>query len=181
MGRGRIAPVEQHGHAGAPAPDPLDLLLGLEIRSWRPATDGPPPHRQPWRENLAWFAFQRLGLFANDSFEELSIWRGERMLHRLVITPRWLRFPFMEPDDVQIGRLWTDPEVRRTGIAGAAMAEAHRRRAEPGRRVWYVVDAANTPSARLAEACGYRLVGTGRRTRPLGIAGLGRFRLESVV
>ncbi len=164
----------------SPVPEPPDLLLGLDIRSWRPATDGPPRRRPRRWENLVWFAFQQLGLFASDAFEELSLWRGERMLHRLVVTPSWLRFPFMAPGDLQIGGLWTDPEVRRIGLAGAMMAEAHRRRAEPGRRFWYVVDEANSPSIGLAEASGYRLIGTGRRTRPLGLAALGQYRLESV-
>ena len=58
-------------------------------------------------------------------------------------------------------------------------AEGHRRHAAPGRCFWYVVDGDNAASIGLAEACGYRLVGEGRRTRPLGVSGLGRFRMEA--
>jgi hypothetical protein len=164
----------------APWGEQTGLPPALEIRSWRPASDGLPGSGPHARENLAWLAFQRLGVFATDGFEELSIWRGERMLHRLVVTPRWRRFPFMAVEDVQIGGLWTDPEVRRVGLASAAIAEAHRRHAAIGRRFWYLVDDGNAPSAALAEACGYRLIGAGRRTRPLGCPALGQFRLDSV-
>ena len=163
------------------APDAFGLPRGLELRSWRPALDGLPPQGRWLRENLAWYALQKMGLFGASVFEELSIWRGERMLHRLLVTPRWLRFPFMAENDLQIGGLWTDPEVRRIGLASAMIAEAHRRSAAPGRRFWYLADNANAPSIGLAESCGYRLVGTGRRTRLLGIAALGQFRLETVI
>ena len=164
-----------------PAPDALGLPLGCEIRSWRPAIDGLPPDSPEAGENRVWYAFDRLGLLASHAFEELSVWRGGRMFHRLIVTPRWFRFPFMGSADVQIGALWTAPEARRIGLASAAIAEAHRRHAAPGRRFWFLVDDENAASIGLAEACGYRLIGTGRRTRPLGVSILGRFRLESVV
>lgn len=99
------------------------------------------------------------------------------MLHRLVVTPRWYRFPFMEIDDLQIGAVWTRPEARGQGLARAAIAEAHRLFGEGPRRFWYVVDAGNSASISLIESCGYRLVGTGLRMRPFGVALLGRFRL----
>jgi RimJ/RimL family protein N-acetyltransferase len=165
--------------ADAPEPAAPRLPPACELRAWRPRRDGFPPAGPRFHENLVWFAFDRLGLFASDAFEELSIWRGGRMLHRLVVTPRWLRFPFMSPGDLQIGGLWTAPDARRTGLARAAMTEAFRRCAAPGRRLWYVVEEANTGSISLAEACGFQLAGTGRRTRLLGVPALGRFRLES--
>ena len=165
--------------ADAPPAEAAGLPPGLVLRSWRPAVDGPPRRRDGLWQDLAWFAFQRAGLFASGDFEELSIWRGERMLHRMVVTPRWLRFPFMADGDLQLGGLWTDPEVRRIGLASLSIAEAHRRHAAPGRRFWYVVEEANLASVALAKTCGYHLIGTGRRTRPLGLAALGQFRLES--
>jgi ribosomal protein S18 acetylase RimI-like enzyme len=151
---------------------------GCALRSWRPAQDGL-PSGPPLAENLAWFAFDRLGLFASREFETLSVVRDGRLLHRLIVTPRWFRFPFMAEGDLQIGGLWTAPEARRLGLARAAIAEAHRRHAAPGRRFWYVVDDGNAASIGLAESCGYHLAGAGRRTRPLGVQGLGQFRMDS--
>lgn len=154
---------------------------GCELRCWRPASDGFPPPGPSVSENLAWFAFDRLGLFAFHGFEELSVWRQGLFLHRLIVTPRWFRFPFMAEDDLQIGALWTAPETRHCGLAKAAIHEAHWRHAAAGRSFWYVVDGGNTASIALAEACGYRLAGAGRRTRPLGVRGLGQFLIDSAM
>ena len=163
------------------APDATGPVLppGCRFASWRPARDGLPPPGAHRAENLAWFAFDRLGLFASRDFEALLVVEDGRLLHRLIITPRWFRFPFMGEGDLQVGALWTAPEARRLGLARAAVLEAHRRHAAPGRTLWFVVDEANAASIRLAEVCGYLLAGEGRRTRPLGLGGLGQFRLES--
>jgi ribosomal protein S18 acetylase RimI-like enzyme len=171
--------VRFYRRCGPPSEDAASgLPPDCELRIWSPRRDGLPPLGPRLGENLAWFAIDRLGLFASDGFEELSIWKGGRMAHRLVVTPCWLRFPFMAPGDLQLGGLWTAPEARRTGLATAAVAEACRRHARPGRRFWYVVDETNAASIALAEACGFRLAGTGRRTRPLGLSAIGRFELE---
>ena len=126
---------------------------------------------------LAWLQ-DRCRLFADGRYTELSLWRGERRVHRLIVTPRWYRFPFMEPGDLQLGALWTDPPSRRQGLARAAMAEAHRLFAGDAQRFWFVTDRANAASTALAHAAGYRLAGTGQRTSPIGIALLGQFRLD---
>lgn len=165
--------------AVATPPERLRLPPGMRLQSWRPRTDGPPARGAHRRENLVWYAFDRLGLFASDAFEELTVWRGDRLAHRQVVTPRWWRFPFMADDDLQIGALWTDPELRRIGVASAVMGEAHQRHGGGGARFWYLADEANGASQGLALVRGYRLVGTGRRTQPFGLSALGRFRLES--
>lgn len=164
--------------------DPQDatagaLPPGITARSWRPAVDGLPRAGGQWCDNAIWWALDRLGFFARRDFAELTLWRGDRLLHRLIVTPRWFRFPFMAPGDLQIGDLWTHPDARGQGLARAAVAEALRRL--PGTPLWYVVEAGNRPSVRLAEGCGYRLAGFGRRTRPLGIGLIGRFRIEAPV
>ena len=157
-----------------------NLPPGCELKIWRPESDGAPRPGPGALENLVWLAIHRLGLFASAEFEEITVWRGGRRLHRLVVTPRWLRFPFMAPGDLQVGALWTAPEARRSGLARASIAEAHQRHARAGRSIWYLADEANAASVALAEACGYRLAGAGRRTRPLGLSAFGQFRLESV-
>jgi len=168
-------------YARAPAAAPFDAQppVDIGIRHWRPAIDGP-PRRAPMRgRNMCWWGMDRLGLFETHQFTEISLWRWGRMLHRLVLTPRWRRFPFMAPGDLQIGDLWTAPAAQRRGLARAAIAEAHRLAGNAG-RLWYVVDADNAASIALIESCGYRCVGTGRRTRPLGLALAGRFLLDEL-
>lgn len=140
---------------------------------WRPAVDGLPVGG-PTR-NLAWWGLARLGLFADARFAELSLRRGGTVVHRLIVTPRWHRFPFMRPGDLQIGDLWTHPDARRQGLARDAVAEAHRMFGGAGTRFWYVVAADNRASVRLIRSCGYALVAQGARTAPLGIRAIGRF------
>lgn len=120
----------------------------------------------------------KLGLFHDDRYTEFSIWCAGTRVHRLVVTPRWHRFPFMAPGDLQIGALWTHPAWRRLGLASLAIYRAHGLFAEPGQRFWYVTESSNAASLALARASGYRLVGEGRRTKPIGIAMLGQFQLE---
>jgi len=162
----------------APATAPC-LPPGLDLRVWRPAEDGLPRRGPKHGQNLVWWAFSRLGVFARPRFAEVSIWRGGRLLHRLIVTPRWRRFPFMDADDLQIGDLWTHPEVRGQGLARLAILEARRQAAGAAGRIWYLVEANNTVSVRLIESCGFRRVGVGRRTRPFGVRALGRFEIET--
>jgi len=108
---------------------------------------------------------------------EIAIWDGRWLLHRSILTPRWYRFPFMAPEDLQIGDVWTEPRARGQGLAGQAIAEALAQ-AGNGQRVWYVVEANNRPSVRLIEKCGFSCVGEGMRTSPFGLRIAGRFHLR---
>lgn len=156
------------GVDGPPTPE------GVDVRVWRPREQPSPPLS---RQAAVWLQ-HRLGLFADDRFAELGLWRGDELLHRLIVTPRWYRFQFMADGDLQLGRLWTNPAHRRKGLALAAINEAHRLFGGPGQRFWYVADARNLASAALAHAAGYDLVGSGRRTHPAGIRLLGRFTMD---
>ncbi|MGE5720864.1 MAG: GNAT family N-acetyltransferase [Sphingomonadales bacterium] len=156
---------------------PLDR--SVTVRVWCPGKDGFPPAGARSLLNLAWFAFDRLGLFARDGFAEVSLWRHERMLHRLIVTPRWYRFPFMAGSDLQLGDLWTAPRARGLGLARQAVGEALRHFGRGGTRFWYLVESDNSASIRLIESCGFQHIGAGRRTRPLGFSAIGRFRLEA--
>jgi RimJ/RimL family protein N-acetyltransferase len=155
------------------APD----LADVTVRWWSPARDGFPHRGGKWAQNAAWLVLTVAGAFSPPGLSELSLWRNGRMVHRLIVTPRWYRFPFMAERELQLGNLWTDPSLRGRGLARLAVAEACRRFAAPQTRIWYLADAANAPSWRLAETCGFQPVGIGRRTRPIGIAPLGRYRL----
>ena len=160
----------------AGAAPPIGLRPGVTVKLWRPAQHGLPPPG-PWRtQNLAWWAFTACSLFTDRRFFELTLWRDDHVAHRLFVTPRWPRFPFMAPGDLQVGEVWTDPERRGQGLARAGLAEAVRQ--ADGARLWYLVEADNLPSIRLAEAAGFMPVGRGRRTRPFGLGVLGAYRLE---
>jgi len=153
------------------------LPAGMTLTAWSPREEATPPLSPPDPLQLAVWLQDRCGLFDDGRYTQLSIWRGAVRIHRLIVTPRWHRFPFMKPGDLQLGGLWTDTASRRQGIARMAMNHAHRLFAAPGQRFWYLTESANVASAALARAAGYRLVGEGRRTKLLGMAILGQFRI----
>jgi len=164
------------------AADPLPALPpGLELRCWAPATDGYPPRGSRTLVNLAWWALTRAGRFARPDFTEISIRQDDHVVHRLIVTPAWFRFPFMAPDDLQIGSVWTLPEARRKELARVAMGEAHRRFGNSAARFWYVADDSNHASQALARSCGYELVATGRRTRRFATSLLGQYVVDRFV
>ena len=156
------------------------LPHGAELRLWQPEHDSFPPPGPMRRRNAAWWLLTRIGVLDRRNFSELTMWIDGRMVQRLIVTPRWWRFPFMSAHDLQIGDVWTAPEWRGRGLARAGMAEAEHLASGSAQRLWYVTDAANQPSVRLAETCGFTLVGTGTRTAPFGIHAAGRFHLTDI-
>lgn len=153
----------------------------VQIRSWQPDADGFPPRGSRAVANQLWWGLAKAGSFARPRFTEIRIEQNGRLLHRLVVTPAWYRFPFMAPEDLQIGAVWTSPAARRMQLARAAIGEVHRRFGSNGTRFWYVADAANEASEALARSCGYELVATGRRTRRFGMRLLGQYVIDRFV
>ena len=148
------------------------------FRCWSPGVDGLPSRGSRRPANYFWWALARVGGFAQPAFAEICVEERRRIVHRLIVTPRWYRFPFMGGSDLQIGEVWTSPVARRRQLARAAIAEAHRRFGFSGSAIWYVTDSDNVASSALARSCGYRLVAVGRRTRPLGLALFGRYVID---
>jgi len=154
---------------------------GLTFHVWRPGREGRASALLSRPSNLAWWAMERLHLFARRGFAEVTVRRGPALAQRLIVTPKWRRFPFMSESDLQIGDVWTAPAERGKGLARTAIAKAQHMAGLREARLWYLAESGNLPSVRLAEACGFSLVGTGRRTRPLGLALLGQFDIEDRV
>lgn len=148
---------------------------------WRPKTDGPPPKGSRSAANYFWWILEKISGFASPGFAELRIEERGSVIHRLIVTPGWYRFPFMAKQDLQIGSVWTAPSARRRQLARSAMAEAHRRFGFRGARFWYLTEADNVISAALARSCGYRLFAVGKRSRLFGVALFGRFVVERLV
>jgi RimJ/RimL family protein N-acetyltransferase len=109
------------------------------------------------------------------------IYDGERLAHRSGIFPRYPRFPFMGPDDLQIGDTWTHPDYRGRGLATLAIHETVRRLGRPGRAFWYIVEPANVASVRTIERAGFARVAESVRTSRLGVRLLGAYVLTSAL
>jgi RimJ/RimL family protein N-acetyltransferase len=116
-----------------------------------------------------------LRVFANGDYGVLVIYHAGRIVHRSGLFPRYARFPFMTKEDLQIGDVWTDPDHRSHGLASFALKELVRAKGGQGRRIWYVVAPGNVASIRTVEMAGFTLVGTGARTKRLGLSLLGQF------
>lgn len=162
-------------------PEQLPLSTDLQLRFWQPEVDGFPPRGARGISNQLWWALVTVGGFARKGFTEVRIEKSGRLLHRLIVTPRWYRFPFMGERDLQIGALWTAPEARRKRLARIAIAAAHHRFGSDDAHFWYVADATNAASQALARSCGYELVATGRRTRRFGTRLLGQYVIDGLV
>lgn len=155
------------------------LPSGYTWRMWAPDRGGVAPGGLPLIPFGVWTAMHRLRLFSNGEYRVLVVDHDGRPVHRSGLYPRYARFPFMAREDVQVGDVWTDPAHRSRGLASFALQELVGATAGRGRRVWYVVEASNAPSIRTVEKSGFVLLGTGARTKRLGLALLGQFVMAS--
>jgi RimJ/RimL family protein N-acetyltransferase len=161
--------------AGPVLPPPLPA--GVAARVWRPSWGGAPPAAIRDPKHWVWWAFHNLRVFANRDFGVVLLERDGRLVHRSGVFPGFFRFPFMAPDDLQIGDTWTAPEARGQGLAGLAIgvARAAFGRAGVGRRFWYLTESENRASITVAERQGFALVAPGRRLPRAGFAILGYY------
>jgi RimJ/RimL family protein N-acetyltransferase len=168
--------------ASVPASRPDRALpQGAVCEMWRPGVFSVKPQGMPVFPFGVWWLFHILHVFSNRDYGLFVIRRGSKIVHRSVITPGYLRFPFMTRDDIQVGDTWTDPEVRGTGLATIALENILTAARDGNRTCWYVVEADNAASIRVVEKAGFTLAGHGIRTRRLGLRVLGQFRLEECI
>jgi RimJ/RimL family protein N-acetyltransferase len=166
--------IREHGESPAGS---AQVPEGYALSIWRPRSDGlPPPLLKAW-PNAVWWAFDHLGVFANRRGGVLMLLHDGELAHSALVTPRWFRFPQMGPRDLQIGDVWTAPEHRGRGLAKAGVQLIADRWRGLYQRLWYLVDDDNAASIRVIERCGFRLLGDGGRTRPLGLGLIGRYHL----
>lgn len=111
-----------------------------------------------------WTLFHWFRVFTRRDYGQLLLFAGTRVIHRSGVYPRFFRFPFMGPDDLQIGDTWTHPAYRGQGAAVQAIQEIVRRHARSGRWIWYVTETINQASIRVAEKAGLMMVGHGVRS-----------------
>src|SRR5438552_1370872 len=123
----------------------LGLDPAYSWRLWTPAQGGFVPNGFSLLPFGAWTVMHRLRMLGSREYGVLVVYHRDRLVHRSGLFPRYLRFPFMANDDLQIGDVWTDPEYRGLGIASFAIRQIVVARARRGRSIWYVVEANNAP------------------------------------
>lgn len=128
-----------------------------------------------------WWLFWLFRVFRDKGYAIYIIREKQtgRAVHRSHVFPRWFRFPFMEPGDLQIGDTYTEPDHRGKKLAEVALAKIASDLAQEGRTLWYVVHEDNAPSIRVAEKCGFQRLGAGQRRKRCGVGLLGAYRIES--
>ncbi len=105
--------------------------------------------------------------------------RDDHIVHYSVLISRNWRFPFMEPNDLQIGPVWTDPSLRGAGLQKAVMDLIMQRYAVPGRHFWMLCRPENRISNAMAVARGFALWGYVQRHIGFGQL-LGRYQLCTI-
>jgi ribosomal protein S18 acetylase RimI-like enzyme len=160
--------------AEKPALLDVPLQSGYTCSIWRPSMI------KPWPRGTRGVALKmkflgrtllyRLGFFSTSECGAVCIFdEARRLVHYSTFAPQCHRFPFLEREDLEIEDTWTDPAHRGKGFAQFALCKVMRLQHRPGRRFWYVVDAANAPSIAIARKIGFEMVSEGKWHRPLGL------------
>lgn len=152
---------------------------GYRLEIWHPGAGGSVPPGCSGIKWRVWTLFHRAGIFRSPQYGAVLIFRGDTLVHRSSVFPKYMRFPFMTDADVQVGDTWTEPSERGKGLAAVALGTAAARVRQPGASLWYLTTADNVASIRVALAAGLARVGTGIRTRRLGLRVLGEFRMTT--
>ncbi len=125
--------------------------------------------------------FHKTGIFRTQDFSVMLVMHKGKVVHGSTVFPAFFRFPFMEPSDLQIGMLYTEPEFRGQGLAMAAVARIISDQQFLNRTFWYVVGEDNAPSIQVAKRTGFQLFGKSQRKKRLGSNFLGAYVIEDVV
>lgn len=152
------------------------------MRLWRPGQPQGPAGFSMGRAAAVYDAFHKLRIFRNRDYGALCIHTLDgKLLHISSIFPPFFRFPFMKPDDLQVGATYTDPAARGCKLAQLALIETATRLMKPGRAIWYLTETANLASVRAVEAAGFSYVGEGAKMPRLGIGAIGAYQLTNPV
>jgi len=101
------------------------------------------------------------------------------IVHHTALVPADFRFPFMNPNDLQVACVWTREDHRGMGLGLFALRAAMQWVQNPPLTFWYMVTEMNKPSIRLAEKAGFHYSGRASRT-PLPGLGLLNIRLLGI-
>jgi GNAT superfamily N-acetyltransferase len=164
--------------SGQPSGEPVTLPEGYAFRWFSPTLRRPLPKAGGVYPFGVWYLFVLLGLFPRGAYRVLEVFRGDVSVHRVCLFPRFFRFLFMRPGDLQVGDNWTDPSSRGMGLATLAMRRVVEDVARPDRNLWGLIEGENKASIRVVEKCGFRCVARGRRVPRLGIAFFGHYVID---
>jgi teichuronic acid biosynthesis glycosyltransferase TuaC len=147
-----------------PSDDEEPFPSTLHLIWWKPSwTNVFPPHHKTSRLFIFWL-MSRLRLFRNDDYSVLILEDAQgSLVHRTFCIPAWFQFPFMRPNDIQLGDVFTTLAERRRHIGQSALRYCVRRLAKPGRDIYYVAQPVNLPSHKLALSSGLQFLSMAKK------------------
>ena len=96
-------------------PDAKPAVGSLYI--WKPSRRSPFCPYLPLFPYSIWSLFHFLKYFRSSSFSVYLIIHNGQVLSRLIVFPKFFRFPFMQSFDLQVGDLFTNPRYRKLGLS----------------------------------------------------------------
>lgn len=146
---------------GAPARSLSDNLeVRVFIPSWRRIA--PAGGTSTWLY-LFWF------FFSKKRFKIYYVIDGSRVIHMSHLVSRNFRFPFLGPNDLEIGPCWTDPAYRGMGVYPFVLARIAGDWADKVDRLFVMSDVGNISSLKGIVKSGFRPFGEGGKFGILGI------------
>lgn len=164
----------------------VNLPKDFEYRVFKPSILKPLP--QGFGGSLKTISFFRLTsilqIFWHNSKKPYKIhllYKENRLAHYSVVLPKYYRFPFMDEYDIEIGPCWTDSQYRGLGLYPAVLQKILETFSKYKKNAWIFCENDNKASIRGIEKAGFEFIGEGRKTKPLGLSILGRYKIESFV
>jgi len=152
------------------------LPEAYSLRSWRPTPTSIIPPTFGLRMAAFW-VFHYCGIFKSNAYEVLLIENAGRTVHRTCIIPRYFRWQFMAPDDVQISSMWTDETFRGLGLATFVSRYILAKRSRSDGKVWFSMRRTNSSALAVCTSSGFRFAGEAKRVRRFGSRLLGELKL----
>ena len=154
------------------------LPTEFELELWRPSMTQIKPAELPWFPFAFWWIFHVFHIFINDRYALVLIRMRGQLVHRSCVFPGYFRFPFMSAADLQVGDIWTSPEMRHKGLAAYALASIINSHAT-NTRIWYLTTKENAVSIKLAEKCEFKAYAWGKRRNQISSSWIAEFDISS--
>lgn len=149
---------------------PLSVGENLSFEVWRPSLWNPVPKGLP-QKYIIFYLFYLFRMFSNPNYLAILGHHNGKIACSLLIAPKYFKWPFMKPKDVQLIYVKTYPEFRGKGY-GKKMLEYtldYLKNINLEGDVWYVTDSENKASQALAKSVDFKQDFYGKRTYLFGI------------
>ncbi len=133
----------------------------FQLHLWKPSMSIIPPKGLRKISTIIWICFHYFLIFKNKKLGIIYITHKGDIVSRLLIMPGYFRFPFMGPNDLQIGDIWTCSSHRGEGLASCSLSYALKLFEKKAQSIFYIVEDTNNISIKLAVSCGFKLIATG--------------------